>query len=106
MCSVRPTDRAASTRYELCEPVKPRIWGLKVLGALLAGALLQDDPGYRGGWRRRVRDKETGEYVYEITSSPGGVDAQEAQRSISQDLERFSVDEFERHYSIDRRWDR
>jgi hypothetical protein len=90
----------ASTRYELCEPVTSRLWGLKALGALIVGLLLHDDPGYRGGHRYRVRDKLSGEYVYEVTTSPGGLDAQEAQRSLSRDLDRLTIDEFERLYSI------
>jgi hypothetical protein len=92
-------------RFELCEPVRPRLWGLKVIGALFAGLLVQDDPGYRGGSRYRIRDRETGIYVYEVTTSPRGLDAQEARRSITQDLERLTVNEFARDYGIDRRWD-
>jgi hypothetical protein len=92
----------ASTRYELCDPVGSRLWGLKALGALFAGLLLQDDLGYRGGYRYRVRDKLSGEVVYELTTSPGGVDAQRARESLNRDLDRMSVYDFEREYSIHR----
>lgn len=78
---------------------------MKAVGALVAGLFLQDDPGYRGGSRLRVRDKETGDYVYDATFSPG-VASEEGISTISADLDRMSVDEFEREYSIDRRWDR
>jgi hypothetical protein len=93
----------ASTRYELCDPVTSCLWGLKALGALVAGLLLQDDLGYRGGHRYRVRDKLSGKYVFEVTTSPGGVDAQEAQRSLERDLDQMTVADFERQYGINHR---
>lgn len=99
---------AASLRYELCEPVSPRRWGLKAVAALALVLLFRDDTGaaYYGGLRWRVRDRETGDCVYEVTTSLGGLDAQEARVSIIRDLESMAVHEFERSYGIDRRWDR
>jgi hypothetical protein len=99
---VQSTEAPASTRYELCEPVSPRLWGLKALGALLLALVLRDDPGYRGGYRYRVRDKHSGHYVYEVTTSPGGLDAQQAQVSIIRDLDQMSVPDFQRTYRINR----
>lgn len=98
----------ASARYELCEPVNPRRWGLKAVAAVAFALLVRDDTGvgYYGGLRWRVRDRETGDYVYEVTTSLGGPDAQEARSSITRDLESMTVHDFEREYGIDRRWDR
>jgi hypothetical protein len=97
---VQSSEAQASTRYELCDPVSPRLWGLKTLAALIAGLLLQDDPGYRGGLRYRVRDKLSGEYVYEVTTSGGRLDAEEAQRSLERHLDEMTVDDFDRQYGI------
>lgn len=99
---------SASERYELCEPVSPRRWGLKAMLAIGLALLFRDDTGayYYGGLRWRVRDRETGDYVYEVTTSLGGLDAQEARSSITRDLESMTVHDFEREYGIDRRWDK
>lgn len=100
---------SASTRYELCEPVAPRRWGLKALAAIAVTFLTRDGSGvtaYYGGLRWRVRDRETGDYVYEVTTSLGGLDAHEARASISRDLDSMTVHDFERAYGIDCRWDR
>jgi hypothetical protein len=99
-------NNSASTRYELCEPVSPRRWGVKALGALVVALIAQDGTAYYGGLRWRIRDKETGDYDYEVTTSIGGLDAQEARSSITRDLESMDVQQFEQEYSIDRRWDR
>lgn len=100
------TSNPALTRYELCEPVPPRKWGLKAIGALVLSVLTQDPTTYSGGLRWRVRDRETGDYVYEVTTSVGGLDTQEARSSIARDLASMTVPEFEKEYGIDRRWDR
>jgi hypothetical protein len=99
------TGNPASTRYELCDPVSPRKWGLKMITAIVLGVATQTDPGYYPGARWRIRDKETGDYVFEMTTSPGGLDSQEAKRSIEDDLRRLSLEAFEREYGIDRRRD-
>ena len=101
-----PIDRPASTCYELCTPVRARRWGLKAAGALVVALLLQDDPGFHGGSRFRIRERSTGRSVYEITTSVGGLDAQEAEVSISRDLQRLNVEDFETEYSIGRGHDR
>ena len=101
-----PSSASASTRYELCEPVSPRRWGLKALGALILSVATQDPTTYYGGLRWRIRDRETGDFVYEVTTSVGGLDAQEARSSLTRDLATMSIQDFEREYSIDRRWDR
>jgi hypothetical protein len=98
---VSSTAPLASSRYELSQPVASRFWALKALVALVLAVVVQDDPGYRGGYRYRVRDKETGEYVYEVTTSPGGVDAQSAEASIKRDLAQMTIIDFERLYRID-----
>ncbi len=95
-----PAELPASSRYAVCEPVSPRFWMVKAIGALIAGALLQGDPGYRGGSRYRVRDRKSGAYVYQVTTSRGGLDAGEAERSLAEDLEHLSVSEFEKQYGI------
>jgi len=77
-----------------------------VLATLVVAVVIQDDPGYRGGWRYRVRDRETGDYVYEVTASPSGFDAQQTEAAIRRDLERLTVDEFQRRYKMDSRRDR
>lgn len=100
--AVTSEEAPASTRYELCEPVNPRLWGLRVAAALIVGLLIRDDPGYRGAYRYRVRDKHSGEYVYDVTISAWGVEDQEVQDSLKRDLDRLSVHDFERRYSIDR----
>lgn len=99
---------AASTRYELCEPVSPRRWGLKAIVAIALTLIFRDDTGayYYGALRWRVRDRETGDYVYEVKTSLGGLDAQEARSSITRDLDSMTVHDFEREYGIDHRWDR
>lgn len=101
-----PPSHSASARYELCEPVSPRRWGLKAIGAFIVALATQDATAYYGGLRWRIRDRETGDYVYEVTTSIGGLDAQEARSSLSRDLERMNIQDFEREYSIDRRRDR
>jgi hypothetical protein len=98
-----PTSRTASARYELCEPVGPRKWGLKAIVALILAVVAQDGSIYHGGLRWRIRDRETGDYVYEVTTSLGGLDAQEARSSLTRDLASMSIEDFERDYSINRR---
>lgn len=70
--------------------------------------LFRDETGayYSSRLCWRVRDRETGDYVYEVRTTLGGLDAQEAGSSIIRDLDSMTVHEFERHYGIDRRWDR
>lgn len=97
-----PPPPRARSRYELCPPVSPRLWGLKTLAAIVACLILEDDPGYYGGLRFRIRDKVTGAYIYEVTASALGIDAQATRASITRDLERLSVDEFDWEYRVGR----